>query len=204
MTDFAELTANDDGLVPAIVQDADTGVVLMVAWMNEEAYRLTAGTGQAHFWSRSRNELWRKGATSGSTLAVSAVTPDCDLDALLVTARPAGPACHTGSESCFGGAPDGLAEFGRLWQTVRSRAVERPAGSYTTELIESGVDMTARKLLEEAGELAFAAKDHAAVSGSPERVVEEAADLVYHLLVLLAERGVDVEAVTTELARRRS
>ncbi|MDH3306040.1 MAG: bifunctional phosphoribosyl-AMP cyclohydrolase/phosphoribosyl-ATP diphosphatase HisIE [Acidimicrobiia bacterium] len=203
MTAFADLEQGPDGLVPAVVQDADTGGVLMVAWMNQEAYDLTTTSGQAHFWSRSRNELWRKGSTSGNTLTVVAVTPDCDADVVLVTARPDGPACHTGAESCFVGAPDGLAEVGRLWKTIRSRKADRPEGSYTTALLEQGVDGPARKLLEEAGELAFAAKDHAGGTGARERVIEEGADLVYHLLVVLAERDVSLEEVAAELTRRR-
>lgn len=203
MTTFADLAAGPDGLVPAVVQDADSGVVLMVAWMNQEAYDLTRTSGQTHFWSRSRNELWRKGATSGNTLTVVAVTPDCDADVILVSARPAGPTCHTGTESCFEGAPDGLAEVGRLWRTITSRAATRPGGSYTTGLLEQGVDGPARKLLEEAGELAFAAKDHAGGTGARERIIEEGADLLYHLFVLLAERNVSLEEVAAELGRRR-
>jgi phosphoribosyl-ATP pyrophosphohydrolase/phosphoribosyl-AMP cyclohydrolase len=176
-------------LKAAIVQDAESNRVLMLAWMNDEAERLTRETGQAWFWSRSRQELWRKGETSGNTLAVEELRDDCDGDALLVRVRPAGPACHTGSLSCFAPA---------LWRTISERALERPAGSYTTELLEAGVGASARKLGEEAVELAVAALDE-----SDERVIEEAADLVYHLYVLLAARGLDVAQVEDELTARR-
>lgn len=174
----------------AIVQDAESNRVLMLAWMNDEAERLTRETGEAWFWSRSRQQLWRKGETSGNTLAVVELRDDCDGDALLVRVRPAGPACHTGSLSCF--APE-------LWRTISERARERPAGSYTTELLDAGVGASARKVGEEAVELSVAALDE-----SDERVIEEAADLVYHLYVLLAARGLDVAQVEDELTRRRA
>jgi phosphoribosyl-ATP pyrophosphohydrolase/phosphoribosyl-AMP cyclohydrolase len=177
-------------LKPAIVQDAESGRVLMLAWMDDEAERLTRETREAWFWSRSRGRLWRKGETSGNTLAVEEVRDDCDGDALLLRVRPAGPACHTGSVSCFAPA---------LWRTVTERAVDRPAGSYTTELLDAGVGACARKVGEEAVELTVAALDE-----SDDRVVEEAADLVYHLYVLLAARGLDVSAVEEALARRAS
>jgi phosphoribosyl-ATP pyrophosphohydrolase/phosphoribosyl-AMP cyclohydrolase len=175
-------------LKPAIVQDSASGRVLMLAWMDEEAEQRTRDTGEAWFWSRSRRQLWRKGETSGNTLAVDEVRDDCDGDALLVRVTPAGPTCHTGSVSCFAPA---------LWRTISQRALERPAGSYTTELLESGVGACARKVGEEAVELSVAALDE-----TDERVVEEAADLVYHLYVLLAARGLDISAVDDELARR--
>ena len=175
-------------LRPAIVQDVTTGRVLMLAWMNDEAERLTRETGEAWFWSRSREQLWRKGETSGNTLAVEELRDDCDGDALLLRVTPAGPTCHTGSVSCFAPA---------LWRTISERALERPAGSYTTELLEAGVGAVARKVGEEAVEVTVAALDE-----SDERVVEEAADLVYHLYVLLAARGLDIAAVEDELVRR--
>jgi phosphoribosyl-AMP cyclohydrolase / phosphoribosyl-ATP pyrophosphohydrolase len=177
-------------LRPAIVQDAATGRVLMLAWMDDEAERLTRETGEAWFWSRSRERLWRKGETSGNTLAVEELRDDCDGDALLLRVRPAGPTCHTGSVSCFAPA---------LWRTISERAAERPAGSYTTELLDAGVGAVARKVGEEAVELTVAALDE-----SDERVVEEAADLVYHLYVLLAARGLDIAAVEDELVRRQT
>jgi phosphoribosyl-ATP pyrophosphohydrolase/phosphoribosyl-AMP cyclohydrolase len=175
-------------LKPAIVQDSASGRVLMLAWMDSEAERLTRETGEAWFWSRSRQQLWRKGETSGNTLAVDELRDDCDGDALLLRVTPAGPTCHTGSVSCFAPA---------LWRTISERALERPAGSYTTELLDGGVGGVARKVGEEAVELTVAALDE-----SDDRVVEEAADLVYHLYVLLAARGLDVAAVEDELARR--
>jgi len=170
------------------VQDSASGRVLMLAWMDAEAERLTRETGEAWFWSRSRERLWRKGETSGNTLAVDELRDDCDGDALLLRVTPAGPTCHTGSVSCF--APG-------LWRTISERALERPAGSYTTELLEGGLGAVARKVGEEAVELTVAALDE-----TDQRVVEEAADLVYHLYVLLAARGLDVAAVEDELARR--
>ena len=175
-------------LKAAIVQDARTNKVLMLAWMNEEAERLTRETGEAWFWSRSRQELWRKGATSGNTLAVEELRDDCDGDALLVRVTPAGPACHTGSVSCFAPA---------LWRTISERALERPEGSYTTELLNTGIGAVARKVGEEAVEVTVAALDE-----TDDRLVEEAADLVYHLYVLLAARGLDIADVEAELTRR--
>ena len=177
-------------LKPAIVQDAESGRVLMLAWMDDEAERLTRETGEAWFWSRSRERLWRKGETSGNTLAVEELRDDCDGDALLLRVRPAGPACHTGSVSCFAPA---------LWRTIAARAAERPAGSYTTGLLDAGIGACARKVGEEAVEVTVAALDE-----SDERVIEEAADLVYHLYVLLAARGLDVAQVDDELRARHA
>jgi phosphoribosyl-ATP pyrophosphohydrolase/phosphoribosyl-AMP cyclohydrolase len=174
----------------AIVQDAGSGRVLMLAWMDAEAEARTRATGEAWFWSRSRQRLWRKGESSGNTLAVEELRDDCDGDALLVRVRPAGPACHTGSHSCFAPA---------LWRAVAERALARPEGSYTARLLADGVATCARKLGEEAVELAVAALDE-----DDGRVVEEAADLVYHLYVLLAARGLDVAQVEDELAGRAS
>jgi len=174
-------------LRPAIVQNARDGHVLMLAWMNDEALRLTRETGEAWFWSRSRERLWKKGETSGNTLAVEEVRDDCDGDALLVRVDPAGPACHTGSTSCFAPA---------LWRTVVDRVRERPDGSYVASLADAGIERAAQKLGEEAVEAAVAA---AARDG---RLVSEAADVLFHLYVLLAVAGVDVSEVEDELARR--
>ena len=182
------MTQPDGDLRAAIVQDAATGRVLMLAWMDAEAERRTRESGEAWFWSRSRGEYWRKGATSGNTLAVEELRDDCDGDALLVRVRPAGPACHTGSLSCF--APG-------LWRTVSERARERPEGSYTAKLLEDGTAAVARKVGEEAVEVVTAA-----LAESDERLVAESADLIYHLYVLLASRGLDIAAVDDELARR--
>jgi phosphoribosyl-AMP cyclohydrolase / phosphoribosyl-ATP pyrophosphohydrolase len=172
----------------AVVQDADSGRVLMLAWMDEDAERLTRETGEAWFWSRSRQELWHKGATSGNTLGVVELRDDCDGDALLVRVRPNGPACHTGSLSCF--AP-------WLWRVVADRARERPEGSYVASLLEGGVAASARKVGEEGVEVAVAA-----LGESDERVVEEVADLWFHSYVLLAARGLDPAQVEDELKRR--
>jgi phosphoribosyl-ATP pyrophosphohydrolase/phosphoribosyl-AMP cyclohydrolase len=175
-------------LLPAIVQDAESGRVLMLAWMDEEALRLTRETGEAHFFSRSRGRLWRKGETSGNTLAVEELRDDCDGDAVLLRVHPAGPACHTGSESCF--AP-------WLWRKVSERAKERPEGSYVVSLLEGGPQRCAQKLGEEGVEAALAG-----AAESDERLIEELADLWFASYVLLASRGVDPAAVERELERR--
>jgi phosphoribosyl-ATP pyrophosphohydrolase/phosphoribosyl-AMP cyclohydrolase len=177
-------------LKPAVVQDSATGRVLMLAWMDEEAERRTRETNEAWFWSRSRGRLWRKGETSGNTLVVDELRDDCDGDAILLRVRPSGPACHTGSTTCF--APG-------LWRTISERALERPDGSYTASLLDAGVGACARKVGEEAVELSVAALDE-----PDERVVEEAADLVYHLYVLLAARGLDIAQVEEALRLRSS
>jgi len=173
----------------AIVQDASSGRVLMLAWMDEEAERLTRKTGEAWFWSRSRQRLWRKGETSGNTLAVEELRDDCDGDALLLRVRPNGPACHTNALSCF--SP-------WLWRTVAERAKERPEGSYVVRMLDEGVAACARKVGEEAVEVSVAA-----LAESDERLVAELADLWFHSYVLLAARGLDPAAVEDELARRR-
>jgi phosphoribosyl-ATP pyrophosphohydrolase/phosphoribosyl-AMP cyclohydrolase len=175
-------------LKAAIVQDAETDRVLMLAWMDDEALRRTRESGEAWFWSRSRQEYWHKGATSGSTLAVEELREDCDGDAILLRVRPAGPACHTGAESCF--AP-------WLWRRVAERAKERPEGSYVAKLLDGGVRAVAQKVGEEGVEAALAG-----VGESDERLVEELADLWFHSYVLLAARGLDPAAVEDELRRR--
>jgi phosphoribosyl-ATP pyrophosphohydrolase/phosphoribosyl-AMP cyclohydrolase len=180
------LVYDERGLVPCVVQDWETGEVLTLAYMNEEALRRTRETGELHLWSRSRQELWHKGATSGNTQAVRALRVDCDGDALLALVQPAGPACHTGERSCFHrgelseGAPHEA--LPALERTLRSRALERPAGSYTVELLDDP-PLIGAKVMEEAEEVARAAREESA-----ERVDEEAADLLYHLLVLLRGR----------------
>jgi len=171
----------------AIVQDARNGRVLMLAWMDDEALRLTKETGEAWFWSRSRERLWKKGESSGNTLAVEELRDDCDGDALLVRVVPSGPACHTGSTSCFAPA---------LWRTVVERVRDRPEGSYVASLADAGVERAAQKLGEEAVEAAIAA------TANDGRLVSEAADVLFHLYVLLAVAGVDVSEVEDELARR--
>lgn len=198
-----DLTFDDRGLVTGVVTDASTGRVLMVAHLDATAVEATLRTGQVHFWSRSRQELWHKGATSGNTMTVRRIRPDCDADALLIEVEPAGPACHTGDTTCFGDERgEGFATLERLWNTITDRAARRPDGSYTATLLASGVDGPARKVLEEAGELVLAAKDHAVGSADDTRVAEEAADVLYHLLVLLAEREIRPATVIGVLADR--
>jgi phosphoribosyl-ATP pyrophosphohydrolase/phosphoribosyl-AMP cyclohydrolase len=175
-------------LTPAIVQDAESGRVLMLAWMDEDALRLTRETGEAHFFSRSRDRLWRKGETSGNTLAVEELRDDCDGDALLLRVRPAGPTCHTGAVSCF--AP-------WLWRRVAERAQERPEGSYVVSLLDGGNGAAARKVGEEGVEVALAGAGE-----SDERLVSEIADLWFHTYVLLAARGLDPSLVEDELRAR--
>ena len=200
-----------DGIVPAVVQDATDGRVLMLAFMDEEALNATIETGEVHFHSRSRGKLWKKGETSGNVLRLVSIAEDCDQDALLVTVNPTGPTCHRGTRSCFDpdGAPaeratQGLAWLESLWSTISERAATRPPGSYTAELLDGGVDRTARKVTEEATEVLMAAKDDAAASTPARRsaLAGESADLLYHLLVLLAERGVPPSDVIAELRRR--
>ena len=228
--DTGEIAFGRDGLVPAIVQDASDGRVLMLAWMDAEALDATVRTGDVHFHSRSRDRLWRKGETSGNVLRLVAVAADCDRDALLVTADPVGPTCHTGTRSCFdayagetpdqhvasdagsthGREPQGFAWLETLWQTIVDRAATRPPGSYTASLLNGGVDAVARKVAEEATEVLIAAKDDASVAsstgaGTPTKaaLAGETADLLYHALVLLAERGIEPSDVIAVLRDRR-
>jgi phosphoribosyl-ATP pyrophosphohydrolase/phosphoribosyl-AMP cyclohydrolase len=200
--EFNTLRTDTAGLVPCIVQDAATHEVLMVAYQDAEAWNRTAETGFVHFHSRSRGSLWRKGETSGNTLSVVSIDLDCDRDAVLINVRPQGPTCHTGAYSCFGSrtAVTLGSAVDHLVATISERRDADPSESYTATLL-ADADLAARKTLEEAGELAFAAKDTAA-GASDQRVVEEAADLFYHALVLLAEQGVDAQRVATELEDR--
>ncbi len=215
-----DIRYGSDGLVPAVVQDVADGRVLMVAWMDAEALAATLGTGEVHFHSRSRGRLWRKGETSGNVLHLRGIATDCDQDALLVSVEPHGPTCHRGTRSCFD--PDGapaarqtqhqdLAFLEELWATIQSRAEARPEGSYTASLLEGGVDAVARKVTEEATEVLIAAKDDAASEtagrdreSTRAAVAAETADLLYHGLVLLAERGVDPSEVMSVLRRRHA
>ena len=192
-------------LLPAIVQDADTRKVLMTAFMNRAAYQRTLETGQAWFWSRSRQELWHKGATSGHCLDVRAVRLDCDRDAILLLVDPAGPACHTNATSCFfeevKALPDGptAAETAHeLWDVINQRLAKRPEGSYVAKLAAGGVDRFAKKVGEEATEVVIAAKN-----ADPAELTREMADLWFHCYLLLAQAGVRPEAVWAELAKRR-
>jgi phosphoribosyl-AMP cyclohydrolase / phosphoribosyl-ATP pyrophosphohydrolase len=190
-----------DGLLPAIVQHADTGAVLMLAWMNREALRATLEAGRVTFFSRSRGQLWEKGATSGNTLDLVAVHTDCDRDALLVLARPRGPACHLGTRTCFGddavAASERLGFLAQLEDVIADRASRRDEASYTARLLASGRRRVAQKVGEEAVEVTLAA-----TAGSDQEVVAESADLLYHLLVLLRERGIALARVVEELEAR--
>jgi phosphoribosyl-ATP pyrophosphohydrolase/phosphoribosyl-AMP cyclohydrolase len=208
----SDVRFGDAGLVPAVVQDVADGRVLMVGYMDAEALETTLESGEVHFHSRSRGRLWRKGETSGNVLRLVSLAADCDADALLVTVDPVGPTCHRGTRSCFDadGAPadrttQGFAWLETLWAVVASRAAERPAGSYTTSLLDGGVDAVGRKVTEEATEVLMAAKDDAAAPTDATRsaLTGEAADLLFHTLVLLAERGVTASAVLEELRGRR-
>jgi phosphoribosyl-AMP cyclohydrolase / phosphoribosyl-ATP pyrophosphohydrolase len=196
------LVYDERGLVPCVVQDWTTGEVLTLAYMNELALERTRATGELHLWSRSRQELWHKGATSGNTQAVRSLRVDCDGDAILALVEPAGPACHTGERTCFHrgeldpGAPHET--LPALERTLRERARERPAGSYTVELLDDPRHI-GEKVMEEAEEVARAAREE-----TDERVDEEAADLVYHLLVLLHSRGRSLSDAERVLDERRS
>jgi phosphoribosyl-ATP pyrophosphohydrolase/phosphoribosyl-AMP cyclohydrolase len=186
-----------DGLIPAIVRDATTGEVLTLACMNEESLQRTIESGETWFWSRSRQELWHKGATSGNTQRVVDITSDCDRDALLVTVQPNGPACHTGADSCFPAPPPAL-DLEALMRVLRSRRDERPEGSYSAYLFNEGRDKILKKIGEEATEVVIAGKGE-----ERERLVSELADLVYHLSVLMVDAEVGWAEVGAELRRRR-
>jgi phosphoribosyl-ATP pyrophosphohydrolase/phosphoribosyl-AMP cyclohydrolase len=194
-----EARFDERGLVPVVVQDRTSGDVLMVAWANREALERTAVTGEAHFWSRSRGALWRKGETSGNSLRVVEVRADCDADTLLMVAEPQGPACHTGARTCFGDAsPSRAGLLFELERLVAARDRERPEGSYVAKLLAKGLDATLKKIGEESTEVVLAAKGE-----SDERLAEEAADLVFHLAVVLHQRGVGLRQVLEVLERRR-
>jgi phosphoribosyl-ATP pyrophosphohydrolase/phosphoribosyl-AMP cyclohydrolase len=189
---------NADGLIPAVVQDANTREVLTVAYMNEESLRLTLEKRQTVFYSRSRKQLWHKGETSGNFQNVRRISLDCDSDTILVEVEPLGPACHTGSYSCFGMEPGFGAQVQQLYDLIELRKETRPEGSYTTRLFTEGIDKIVKKLGEEAVETVIAAKND-----SSQRIVEETADLLYHLIVTLVEKGVTLEEITEELQKRQ-
>jgi phosphoribosyl-AMP cyclohydrolase / phosphoribosyl-ATP pyrophosphohydrolase len=204
-----QLTFDERGLLPAVAVDATTGAVLMVAWMSREAIDATLATGEAHFFSRSRGRLWRKGETSGHTLAVREVRVDCDADTLLLVVDPAGPACHTGKTSCFHrplrddaepdegprGAPAAILD--RVARVIEARRTAPPDKSYTRTLLDAGMPRILAKIAEEHGELAAELPE-----GEEKAVVHETADLLYHVLVGLVHRGVAPARVWAELERR--
>jgi len=198
---FDEIRFDERGLIPAIVQNAATREVLTLAYMNRESLQRTIETKQTWFWSRSRKELWHKGATSGNTQEVVSLALDCDNDAIIVLVNPAGPACHTGAVSCFDveTRPHDLGSLlDQLYELIESRERERPAGSYTTYLFEAGLDKILKKLGEESAETIIAAKND-----DDSRLTAEVSDLVYHLLVLLVARGVSLAQIAAELGQRR-
>ena len=185
----------NDQLTPAIIQDARTGEVLTLAYMNDEALRRTRETGETWLWSRSRNELWHKGATSGNTQRVVHIAEDCDRDALVISVVPNGPACHTGARSCFDGVPRRTLD--RLLDVLRDRFANRPEGSYSASLFAAGRAKILKKINEEATEVVMAA------SHEPrERLVSEIADLLFHLSVLMVNAGLGWEEVEEELRGR--
>jgi phosphoribosyl-ATP pyrophosphohydrolase/phosphoribosyl-AMP cyclohydrolase len=198
----AAIAFDEHGLVPCVIQDWRSGEVLTLAYMNAEALDRTRATGEVHLWSRSRSELWHKGETSGNTQAVKALRYDCDADAVLALVEPAGPACHTGERTCFHNGqlqPEAPHEaLPALERTIAARDAERPAGSYTAELLADPGRVGA-KVREEAEEVARAAREE-----SDERLAEEAADVLYHLAVLLRSRGLALaDAEEVLVARRR-
>lgn len=187
------------GLVPAIVQDSRTLKVLMLGFMNEEAYKKTLALNKVTFYSRSRKCLWTKGETSGNYLNVVSIKVDCDNDTLLVQARPEGPVCHTGTDTCWGeeNKPDPLLFLATLQDFIEKRRDEMPEGSYTTSLFRDGINKIAQKVGEEALETVIEA-----VNGSDERLVYEASDMFYHLIVMLTEKGIRIERILEELRSR--
>ena len=201
-----EPSYDDKGLVPCVVQDAERGTVLMLAWMNAEALRLTRETGEVHFYSRSRQKLWKKGETSGNVLSLVELRIDCDHDAVLVRARPAGPTCHTGTTACFfhkddGTDDDGVPAVTVLEQLDRVLQARRDSSSgeksYTRSLLDKGMPKILEKIAEESGELAAELP-----AGPDDKVIYETADLLFHVMVGLTARGIPVERVLAELGRR--
>ena len=182
-------------LIPAIVRDAKSGAILTLAYMNDESLAKTRETGETWFWSRSRNELWHKGATSGNTQRVVHIAEDCDRDALVITVEPRGPACHTGATSCFADVPPLFLD--RLMNVLRDRKATMPEGSYSARLFAEGRDKILKKIGEEATEVVIAAKGE-----GRERLISEIADLVFHLSVLMVNEEIDWSDVAEELERR--
>ena len=209
---LSQLKFDDQGLIPAIVQDAATGRVLTLAYMNRETVQLSLKEQQTWFWSRSRQKMWHKGETSGNTQQILRAQADCDGDALLVVVQPQGPACHTGKDSCFFNDVFGaefrpsfgplgggrfLTTLERLVDVIKTRKAEMPEGSYTTYLFSQGLDKILKKIGEESAETIIAAKNQ-----SKSELTVESADLLYHLLVLFVNEGLEVEDVLAELEKR--
>lgn len=199
-----ELKFDENGLIPAIVQDVYTKEVLMLGYMNRESLELTLKTGKVNFYSRSRKALWLKGETSGNYLNLKKLRYDCDGDALLIEVIPEGPVCHTGNKSCFyrtlhelEDSPDGVAIIEKLYKRIQDRKEHPVEGSYTNYLFDKGIDKILKKVGEECAETIIAAKNN-----SPDEIRYEVSDLVYHLLVMLVDRGVDVKQIYDELTRR--
>jgi phosphoribosyl-ATP pyrophosphohydrolase/phosphoribosyl-AMP cyclohydrolase len=197
--DLDSLRFDDQGLVPVVAQDAAGARVLMVAWANRDALARTVASGEVHFWSRSRGEIWRKGETSGNVLRLLALFADCDGDTVLALVHPSGPACHTGEVSCFGdgATPTATGPLDALWSVIQDRASALPEGSYTTRLL-GDENLRLKKLGEETAELVVAL-----AHGDRERIPEEAADLFYHLLAALKGAGVELRTVLDALEERR-
>ena len=186
------------GLIPAIIQDNMTNKVLMLGFMNEEAYQKTLETNKVVFYSRTKKRLWMKGETSGNTLQVVSITPDCDNDTLLIKAIPAGPVCHTGSGTCFGEKDEEDIMFLKYLQNfIERRRMEMPEGSYTTTLFQKGINRMAQKVGEEAVETIIEA-----TNGTEDRLIYEGADLLYHLIVLLTSKGLRIDDLAKELMKR--
>jgi len=189
-----------NGLVPAIIQDDKTQKVLMLGFMNEEAYDKTLKTGKVTFWSRTKNALWTKGETSGNFLNVVSIKADCDNDTLLIKVNPDGPVCHTGTDTCWGEENDNpMAFLSELQRFIEKRHEEMPEGSYTTSLFQSGVGRMAQKVGEEAVESVIEA-----MAGNDERLIYEASDMIYHLMVLLTSKGLKIEDLAIELQKRHA
>ena len=206
MLNLDELIFDAQGLIPGIVQ-APSGEVRMLGWLNRESLRLTTESGFVTFWSRSRQSLWIKGETSGNRLKVESIAADCDGDTLLITAEPEGPTCHRGTATCFGeGRGEGVPFLGELERILQSRQGKAdPNGSYTQKLFAQGLDRIAKKVVEEAGEVVLAAKNlEPGNAAAREEFLGEAADLLFHLQMLLLDRGCTLADVTTVLARRHS
>lgn len=186
------------GLIPAIIQDDKTHKVLMLGFMNEEAYKKTLETGKVTFWSRTKNSLWTKGETSGNYLNVVSIKNDCDNDTLLIKVTPQGPVCHTGTDTCWGETNENpIAFLSELQRFIEKRHEEMPEGSYTTSLFQSGVNRMAQKVGEEAIESVIEA-----MACNNERLIYEASDMIYHLMVLLTSKGLKIEDLATELQKR--